>query len=65
MASKPEYDDLLDDDEDSQVFDADEELEFTPRPDENAGVVAAEPPIISIGRKNRKDVMRSLPPEQG
>jgi hypothetical protein len=63
MASKPEFDDLLDDTEDSQVIDVDEELQFDPNPNENAGVVAVEPEVISIGRGIRKREMQKLQKE--
>lgn len=64
MAKLPDFDELLDEEENSQAFEADDELEFDPNPDKNAGVVATEPPIIAIGRKNRKDELRKLSPEQ-
>lgn len=64
MGNVPDFDDLLDEDENTQAFDADGELDFTPTPDEDAGVVSVEPPIIAIGRKNRKDELHKLPPEQ-
>lgn len=64
MGNLPDFDELLDEDENTQAFDADTEPDFTPNPDKNAGVVAVEPPIIAIGRKNRKDELHKLPPEQ-
>lgn len=60
MASTPDFDELLDEPEDSQAFEADDEPEFTPTPDDSAGVVVEEPPLMPIGRKRRRDDLRKL-----
>lgn len=57
--------DLLSDDPDSLAIEADDEdLQFTPNPDENSGVVSVEPYIISVKRAERRRAVRALPPEQ-
>lgn len=58
-------DELLSDDPDSLAIEADDEdLQFTPEPDETSGVVSIEPDIISIKRAERRKSVQSLPPEQ-
>lgn len=64
MAKKPEFDELLDESEDSQAFEADDEPTFDPLTIEDSNVVAVEPPLIAIGRKRRKDDLRRLSEEQ-
>ena len=61
----PQFDELLEDAEDSQAFDADlEPTGFEPPVNENkAGVVIVEPPIIHIGRDKRKRELRKLQEE--
>jgi len=57
----PQWDELIDDDENSQVVEADtEEPGFQPEYDKDDGVVISEPPIVSIGRARRKQYLRSL-----
>ncbi len=57
--------DLLSEDPDSFAVEADDEdLQFTPEPDEDSGVVSIEPSIISIKRAERKRSLRALPEEQ-
>ena len=55
---------LLSDDPDSLAVEADDNAYYQPIPDEDSGVVAIEPDIITLGRKARRDVVRKLPPEQ-
>ena len=55
---------LLSEDPNSQAVEADENVYYTPEPDQESGVVVTEPDIITIGRKLRKDAVRSVPPEQ-
>jgi hypothetical protein len=58
-------DELLSDDPDSLAVEADDDdIQFTPEPDEDSGVVSIEPDIISIKRAERKRALRALPPEQ-
>lgn len=61
----PQYDELLEDDPESQAFDADlEPTGFTPPSNEHeAGVVIEEPSIIHIGRDKRKRELRKLQEE--
>lgn len=57
--------DLLSEDPDSFAVEADDEdLQFTPEPDESSGVVSVEPAIISIKRGERKQALRQVPEEQ-
>lgn len=56
----PLYDDLLEDDPDSQVIEVDDEPVFKPRPTKDDGVIISEPPIISIGRARRRRDLRLL-----
>lgn len=59
------FDDLLEDDPDSLAIEADDsDIQFTPEPDEDSGVVSIEPSIISIKRGERKRALKKLPPEQ-
>lgn len=60
MASTPDFDELLQEPDDSQAFEMDDEPVFTPNPDKDAGVVVVEPPLIPIGRKRRRDNLRKL-----
>ena len=53
-------DDLLSDDPDSQVVEEGEDVRYTPYPDEDSAVVVAEPEIITIGRKRRRDALRDM-----
>jgi len=55
---------LLSEDPNSQAVEADENVYYTPKPDEESGVVVTEPDIITMGRKLRRDAVRDLPPEQ-
>jgi len=56
-----DFDELLEDDEDSQVIDADfEEPGFQPEYAKDDGVVISEPPIVSIGRAKRRKYLREL-----
>lgn len=59
----PQYDELLEDDDDAQAFEAEPEPVFDPEFDENSGVVVVEPPIISIGRAKRREHLRKLQEE--
>lgn len=58
-------DDLIADEENSQAVEADEDVTYTPTPDEDSGVVATEPPIITIGRSKQKNALRAMQQEQG
>lgn len=61
----PKYDELLEDDDDSQVVEVDAEPVFNPElpTGKHAGVVVVEPPIITIGRAKRREHLRKLQEE--
>lgn len=48
--------DLLNEDPDSLVIEADESIQY--EPDTESNVVATEPLIVTIGRKKRKDALK-------
>lgn len=64
MAKKPDFDDLLDESEESQAFEAEDEPIFDPLTIEESNVVSVEPPLIMIGRKRRRDDLRRLSQEK-
>lgn len=59
----PDFDDLLEETEESQAFDADSEPVFDADYKEDSAVVALEPPIISIGRAKRREYLRKMQEE--
>lgn len=61
----PDFEELLEDAEDSLVFDADDEPVFDPELDENSGVVIVEPKIINVGRDRKKRDLRKLQQKSG
>lgn len=50
--------DILDEDPESLAIEADEQINY--EPDTESNVVALEPLIITVGRKKRKDAVRSM-----
>lgn len=49
---------LLAEDPESQSVEADDSIQYTPDPDEDSGVVAVEPLIITTGRAKRKQYLK-------